>query len=473
MGTKDQTTFDVCVIGGGPAGSVVSHRLASLGYKVCIIESQKFPRPNHIGASLLPSTLPLLDCIGVRESVENTGFLLHERTIVWWSETFPIYKNQHEQPGFHVDRGQFDQLLLQNAKENGVEVHQPAHAFRPERIKTQKWQIRIRQDGMQRTILSKIVVDASGGRSLVPGRRILASAPLLALYAYWKGTNFQTIEARIEAGESEWFWYAPLSQNKAVTAVFLDPSCLSLNSKQGIENIYHKLLNRFRLFPAKFIKGIEGKVKICDASTRYAENPIGDSFIRIGDACLCLDPLSSQGIQSAVASGLQAAIIINTFLKYPEDTELAISFYNARQKEKRNEYITKTASFYQQVAAVRNKLFWHQRATFPEGQLAPILKTKSFDGNCKIQLSDHAYMNSTPIIEGNRIISKHALYHDMLSRPIAFVGGVEIVPLLRKVSPGTTIQDILQVWSKNLPVELSYNIMAWLWIRKIIVPFHL
>ena len=116
MEVNKKTFFDVCVIGGGPAGSTIAHRLASLGYNVCIIESQKFPRPNHIGASLLPSILPLLDCIGVRESVENIGFLPHERTIIWWSEAIPTYKSQPEQPGFYVDRGQFDHLLLQNAK---------------------------------------------------------------------------------------------------------------------------------------------------------------------------------------------------------------------------------------------------------------------------------------------------------------------------------------------------------------------
>ena len=69
-------------------------------------------------------------------------------------------------------------------KNNGVEVIQPAQAFRPKRINTGKWRIRLRQHGMTKEVTCQIVVDASGGRNLLPGRRILASAPLLGLYAH-------------------------------------------------------------------------------------------------------------------------------------------------------------------------------------------------------------------------------------------------------------------------------------------------
>jgi NADPH-dependent glutamate synthase beta subunit-like oxidoreductase len=66
---------DVCVIGGGPAGSTIAHRLASLGHEVCLVERDAAPRP-HIAASLPATILPLLEVIGVRERVEGEGFLL-------------------------------------------------------------------------------------------------------------------------------------------------------------------------------------------------------------------------------------------------------------------------------------------------------------------------------------------------------------------------------------------------------------
>ena len=255
-----------------------------------------------------------------------------------------------------------------------------------------------------------------------------------------------------------------------MAAVFIDPKNLSRNTTQSIEDTYHQLLRQFRLFPASYLKGIEGKVKACDASSRYAENPIESDFIRIGDANLSVDPLSSQGVQLAVASGLQAAIVVNTLIKYSENTELAIAFYCTRQQEKIKQYVSKTVRFYQQVAAVRNQSFWHQRATAAKRSEATIFEEKRLDSKYKIKLSDSANMNLTPIIKEDMIVSMPALHHDTLDRPVAFIGGVEIVPLLRQIRSGQTIQEVLETWSKTLPTELGFEIMTWLWFRKIIVP---
>ena len=58
--------FDVCVIGGGPSGSMIGLRLAKLGYSVCLIEKEEFPR-RHIGESLPYSILNALNLFGVSD----------------------------------------------------------------------------------------------------------------------------------------------------------------------------------------------------------------------------------------------------------------------------------------------------------------------------------------------------------------------------------------------------------------------
>ena len=55
---------DILVLGGGPAGSASATMLSDAGYKVVILEREKFPR-EHVGESLLPASIPILEQIGV------------------------------------------------------------------------------------------------------------------------------------------------------------------------------------------------------------------------------------------------------------------------------------------------------------------------------------------------------------------------------------------------------------------------
>jgi 2-polyprenyl-6-methoxyphenol hydroxylase-like FAD-dependent oxidoreductase len=66
------STCDVLVIGGGPAGSTVAPLLARKGYKVVLLEKAHHPR-FHIGESLLPANMPLLDALGVADEVRAIG----------------------------------------------------------------------------------------------------------------------------------------------------------------------------------------------------------------------------------------------------------------------------------------------------------------------------------------------------------------------------------------------------------------
>ena len=65
----EQTTYDVAIIGGGPAGSTVAITLAGRGRSVVVLEQDKFPR-FHIGESLLPYSMDALDRLGIRDRVE-------------------------------------------------------------------------------------------------------------------------------------------------------------------------------------------------------------------------------------------------------------------------------------------------------------------------------------------------------------------------------------------------------------------
>src|SRR3954466_7260071 len=90
---------DVCVLGGGPAGASFALRLATLGYRVCVIERETFPRA-HVGESLTPGIWPLLDALGMREAMAGSGFLPSTEALVRWSEAAALrVRAQASEPG--------------------------------------------------------------------------------------------------------------------------------------------------------------------------------------------------------------------------------------------------------------------------------------------------------------------------------------------------------------------------------------
>src|SRR5439155_1823092 len=113
----------------------------------------------------------------------------------------------------------------------------------------------------------------------------------------------------------------------------------------------------FRLLPDGSGSRIQGVVRARDASGIHAEQSVGTDFIRVGDAGVALDPLSSQGVQSAVVSALQAAVVVNTLLTAPAGAEDAQAFYRDRQAERVEQHAAKAARFYAARAAVCDRPF--------------------------------------------------------------------------------------------------------------------
>src|SRR5690242_10659674 len=175
--TGSMTNPDVVVIGGGPAGATVSTLLAQQGLGVELFERERFPR-FHIGESLIPETYWVLERLGMLEKMRASHFVKkHSVQFVnakgKQSAPFYFYDNKpHEcSQTWQVVRSEFDRMLLENAREHGVEAYEGVQVtdvlFEGERA----CGIRIREaDGTAREIRAKVVVDASGQSGLLQHR---------------------------------------------------------------------------------------------------------------------------------------------------------------------------------------------------------------------------------------------------------------------------------------------------------------
>jgi flavin-dependent dehydrogenase len=326
---------EVVVIGGGPSGSTAATLIAQSGRRVRLFERDHFPR-FHIGESLIPETYWVMERLGMLPKMKGSHYVkkysvqfINEHGKLSAPFYFVEHKPQDSSQTWQVMRSEFDRMLLDNARDHGVQVEEGVRVLEVVFEGSRAVGVRIqREDGTEEMVPCQVVVDASGQSTVIQSRMNLrkwdADLKKAAVWTYWEGAyrdvgrdEGATIVAAT-AGKKGWFWYIPLHDDLISVGIVTDAKQLLKNRENtDLEAIYNE---QVELCPGvkSRIAGARraGPFRVAKEYSYRASQAAGDGWVLVGDAFAFLDPLYSSGVLLALKSGqLAADAVIEGFAK--------------------------------------------------------------------------------------------------------------------------------------------------------------
>ena len=323
--------IDVIVIGGGPAGSTTATLIAQQGYSVQLFERDRFPR-FHIGESLIPETYWVLERLKMLDKLRKSHFIKkHSVQFVnasgKLSAPFYFWDNKpHEcSQTWQVVRSEFDQMMLENAREQGVVAHEEARVLDVLFDGDRAIGIKLQTKDGPKSIYAKVIVDATGQSGMLQNKfKLRVWDPVLnkgAIWTYWEGAYRDT--GRDEGAtiviqtpnKQGWFWNIPLHDDRLSLGVVAPFDYLFKGRGSHEETYMEELENcpavKERTANAKRVTGFFATKDYSYRSTQAA----GNGWVTVGDAFGFLDPLYSSGVLLALKSGEMAADAMDEGLK--------------------------------------------------------------------------------------------------------------------------------------------------------------
>ena len=295
---------DALIIGGGPAGSVLSLLLAQKGWKVVLVDKNRFPRNKVCGEFLSPAMDGLLKKLGLFENfLAEAPVFIEEATFAFpGKQEIPV--NLPPQ-AYGLSRDSLDTFLLDNARQRGVKVlelheikqlHHDAYGFTVHAWNEESQEFRLFHAGT--------VINASGQNNRFQSRAIFSKQPSLRKIGF--KAHFEGIET-----------------DRAVKLFFFDGGYLGLvKIENGLTNlcgiVKESFLKKHAFSFDSFLTEASAQNpalwKILKNARRrtdwYSCGPVihgtgiaySDKVFHVGDSLSFLEPFFGQGMTFAVAS---------------------------------------------------------------------------------------------------------------------------------------------------------------------------
>jgi flavin-dependent dehydrogenase len=361
-----ETDYDLIIVGAGPAGTTMGTLVKKYnpGARVLLIEKSQFPR-HHIGESLLPGMIPVLKEMGVFPKLSEAGFPRKIGAMFVWGkdrtqwdadfnnlnlEMIRKYGRMLDAEfSWQVLRSRYDQILLDHARECGVEVLMGWQAVKPIEEGAKICGLLAAGPDGERTLRSRLVADCSGQNGFLSQvrqtRRYREDLRNVAGYAYFKGAKWKfkftglpdLSKIFVCSVPQGWFWYIPISKDVVSVGLVSKADYVKRRGVKDFKSFFFQSLKDCReiwplLKDAQLEKGIDPAeperefFSVKDWSYESGQ-ACGDGWLAAGDAAFFIDPLLSSGVMMAHLSGHRAAYTISTAWR-EEDPEVLRRLWN-------------------------------------------------------------------------------------------------------------------------------------------------
>lgn len=336
------TSYEVLIIGAGPAGMTLAQNLARAGKKVAVFEKEHFPR-YHIGESLLPATMPILTELGIKEELEKSavkkpggvwiyGYDKNGKALTTGGAFSGCTRSasfKSEPHAFMVERDRFDSLLVDRAKSLGVEVRFGTKVT--EIIGDQncvKGLVVKSEDSPQsESFTAQMVYDCSGMTALIGRKFGLRKKNGLKKMAVFAQVKCVPTSPLLQQGyflghvlNGGWSWYIPLRENKISIGLVL-PSDQIKKGCRDLNQFFLKELSKIQ----GFSKEVSGSITLASdvkMTANFGENStrnFGPGWALVGDAAFFIDPCFSSGVHLSMTHAKKLADVYNRYSSQSED----------------------------------------------------------------------------------------------------------------------------------------------------------
>jgi geranylgeranyl reductase family protein len=312
---------DVIVVGGGPAGSATAVILQQHGHDVLLLDEARFPRDKVCGEGVSPEAWRLLAAIGVDGAVRS----LSPHPLRGMAVTAPdgtCFRGDYRgasQPGFAVRRDRFDQVLLDRARDAGVEVREGMRATGLlQRGGAVQGVLTVNGTGSEQ-LRARLVIGADGRRSVVARRlgllREHRRLRKFAVRGYWDGMEGLEERGEMHGGGGGYCGVAPLSATRANVTFVLDRREMAA-AGGGLEGFYRRTLRRWPRIAERLERAILlSSPKAIGPLALEASRVSAPGALLVGDAAGFYDPFTGEGVTLALRSAVLAAEVAHRCLR--------------------------------------------------------------------------------------------------------------------------------------------------------------
>lgn len=358
----------VLIMGGGPAGLALALALSQTGVRVWVAESSNYTEP-RIGEHLTPDGIQALNSLIPDRPLSSKVHQSSSGVDAYWGGSAPNQMDYLFHPigaGANLSRPTFDRDLAAKCRRAGARIALSA-VLKFATWKGTYWAVALAAAGGSIELSPALIVDATGRRASFArsqGATILEGDQQIALVQFFRSNN--EAESRsggrllIEATESGWWYYAPLSSGRSVAALMTDADLLPRGGKKALREWWSEQIRGSLHVKAKAFnrQDFENDLLVRWARSQRLSEPAGKGWLAVGDAAHAFDPLASNGIAKALEGARQSADAVLRCLSRGENS---LREYREWMVETYREYCWMRRGYYLLETRWPSARFWQRR----------------------------------------------------------------------------------------------------------------